>query len=266
MDRRWLFVLPNLFTVSSIFCGIYAITLATGATGDNAQDAFFRAAMAIFFGALFDGFDGRVARLTRTESEFGIQLDSLADVITFGAAPAVVMYEWALEPLGWPGLIVAGVYASCGALRLARFNVMAAKSSSPSEYFTGLPIPFGAGMIVAVIVAATKSVNPQAIGPVAGVVLTLVLSYLMVSTIPYYSFKKFKPKGAGLVVLVAILGGGAAVAVFLRPSFVLVTWGAAYILFGLVADIFRRHKEGRLALAAPRTGAEDAVDDDEDET
>ena len=118
MNRKWLFVLPNLFTVSSIFCGIYAITLATGAQGENASLDFYRAAVAILFGMFFDGCDGRVARLTRTESDFGVQLDSLADVITFGAAPALLLYKWALWPLGFTGVFIAGVYASCGALRL----------------------------------------------------------------------------------------------------------------------------------------------------
>src|SRR6266436_5058096 len=91
--RKLMFVLPNLFTVSSIFCGVYSITLSAGEpTGDN----FYRAAVAIFFGSFFDAFDGRVARLTQTQSEFGVELDSLADVITFGVAPAILVYKWAL--------------------------------------------------------------------------------------------------------------------------------------------------------------------------
>src|SRR5437868_9736390 len=120
--RKLMIVLPNLFTVSSIFCGVYSIMLSAGeATGDN----FYRAAVAVFFGNFFDAFDGRVARLTKTQSDFGVELDSLADVITFGVAPAILVYKWALYGLGTTGIIISGVYASCGAIRLARFNVLA---------------------------------------------------------------------------------------------------------------------------------------------
>src|SRR5436305_4200495 len=120
--RKLMFVLPNLFTVSSIFCGVYSITLSAGEpTGDN----FYRAAVAIFFGSFFDAFDGRVARLTRTQSEFGVELDSLADVISFGVAPAILVFKWALSGLGFAGFFICSAYASCGAIRLARFNVIA---------------------------------------------------------------------------------------------------------------------------------------------
>src|SRR5437868_4145147 len=120
--RKLMIVLPSLFTVSSIFCGVYSIMLSSGeASGDN----FYRAAVAIFFGNFFDAFDGRVARMTRTQSEFGVELDSLADVITFGVAPAILVYKWALYELGFLGMAIAAVYAACGAIRLARFNVLA---------------------------------------------------------------------------------------------------------------------------------------------
>src|SRR5256886_11496453 len=117
--RKLMFVLPNLFTVSSIFCGVYSITLSAGEpTGDN----FYRAAVAIFFGSFFDAFDGRVARLTRTQSDFGVELDSLADVISFGVAPAILVYKWALAGMGIGGIVISAIYAACGAIRLARFN------------------------------------------------------------------------------------------------------------------------------------------------
>jgi len=146
-----MFVLPNLFTVSSIFCGVYSITLSAGEpTGDN----FYRAAVAIFFGSFFDAFDGRVARLTRTQSEFGVELDSLADVITFGVAPAILVYKWALAGIGTPGIAICSVYAACGAIRLARFNVLAHAESGTQRYFVGLPIPLAAGMLVALVIDA----------------------------------------------------------------------------------------------------------------
>src|SRR5512137_1942227 len=124
--RDLMFVLPNLFTVSSIFCGFYAMTLCTG---EASPSQLYQAALAIFFAMFFDGFDGRVARLTKTQSQFGMELDSLADVISFGAAPGLLVYRWALQGMGLAGLVASFAFAACGALRLARFNVLALKSS-----------------------------------------------------------------------------------------------------------------------------------------
>lgn len=264
MNRKWLFVLPNLFTVSSIFCGIYAITLATGASGATAPDDFFRAAVAILFGMFFDACDGRVARLTRTESEFGVQLDSLADVITFGVAPALLLYKWALAPLGMAGIFIAGIYASCGALRLARFNVMSAKETGPSNYFIGLPIPLAAGMVVALVIAATRAPVPQVINAVPAAILTLVLSYLMVSTIKYHSFKKVSLNPRTLLVFAGIIAFGVVVAIRIRPSFVLVAYFSGYVLLGLVEEIvLRRRRHEVLELAVPSSAH--VVDTDEGE-
>src|SRR3954471_2423525 len=130
--RKLMFVLPNLFTVSSIFCGFYALTLCAGAA-TPAQ--LYQAALAIFFAMFFDGIDGRVARLTRTQSDFGVELDSLADVMSFGMAPALLVYKWALAPLGFAGIFLAFAFATCGALRLARFNVMAHRKVPGSSQF-----------------------------------------------------------------------------------------------------------------------------------
>src|SRR3954468_11501206 len=109
--RKLLFVLPNLFTVSSIFCGFYALTLCTG---EATPAHLYQAALAIFFGIFFDGFDGRVARLTKTQSEFGAELDSLADVISFGAAPGLLVYKWALQGFGIAGIFIAFLFYACG--------------------------------------------------------------------------------------------------------------------------------------------------------
>src|ERR1043166_3091356 len=146
--RKLMFVVPNLFTGSSIFCGVYSIILSAGeSTGDN----FYRAAVAVFFGNFFDAFDGRVARLTKTQSAFGVELDSLADVITSGPAPAILVYKWALYGLGAFGIIISGIYASCGAIRLARFNVLAHSEAGVQRFFVGLPIPLAAGTLVSQI-------------------------------------------------------------------------------------------------------------------
>src|SRR5512137_604035 len=149
--RKAMFVLPNLFTVSSIFLGFYALTLCTG---DATPEQLYRAAIAIFFAMFFDAFDGRVARMTKTQSDFGMELDSLADVLSFGAAPALLVYKWALAPLGFLGLFLSFAFAACGALRLARFNVLAHRGDKASHrFFVGLPIPLAAGAIVSLVIA-----------------------------------------------------------------------------------------------------------------
>src|SRR2546422_10760021 len=135
--RKLMFVLPNLFTVSSIFCGVYSITLSAGEpTGDN----FYRAAVAIFFGSFFDAFDGRVARLTRTQSDFGVELDSLADVITFGVAPAILVYKWALA--GWAFPESPSARSTLPAERSGWRASTASPTPSPAHRATssGLPI------------------------------------------------------------------------------------------------------------------------------
>src|SRR5438094_7375641 len=210
--RKLMFVLPNLFTVSSIFCGVYSITLSAGEpTGDN----FYRAAVAIFFGSFFDAFDGRVARLTRTQSEFGVELDSLADVITFGVAPAILVYKWALAGMGTGGIAICSIYAACGAIRLARFNVIAHAESGTQRYFIGLPIPLAAGMVVALVIALNNLEAPvsEAVGlwPIAA--LMLVLAFLMVSTIRYRTFKDagLNAKTLLLFLLVTALGVAGAI-------------------------------------------------------
>ena len=131
--RKAMFVLPNLFTCSSIFLGFYAMTLCVG---DPSPAQLNQAALAIFFAIFFDAFDGRVARMTKTQSEFGVELDSLADVMSFGAAPALLVYKWALAPFGFVGLLLSFAFATCGALRLARFNVLAHRGDkAPSRFF-----------------------------------------------------------------------------------------------------------------------------------
>lgn len=239
---KLMFVLPNLFTVSSIFCGFYALTLCAG---EASPRALHQAALAIFFGIFFDGFDGRVARLTRTQSAFGVELDSLADVITFGVAPGMLAYKWALEPLGLLGIFVGFAFASCGALRLARFNVIAQRSSEGGggRFFVGLPIPIAAAMFVSLVfthhaVSGGAPLEPRFAVPVA--VAVLVLSLLMVSTIRYRTFKDLKLSPKSVAVFAAFLVTGVVVATQLHPAWVLVVYFACYLAFGLVETGFLR--------------------------
>ncbi|HEY4222798.1 MAG TPA: CDP-diacylglycerol--serine O-phosphatidyltransferase [Myxococcota bacterium] len=258
--RKALFILPNAFTLSSIFCGFYSIMRATSANtpGGGGPEAFYQASVALFFAAFFDAFDGRVARLTRTQSDFGVQIDSLADVISFGVAPAVLVYSWGLRDLKTlfgvdVGLFISFVYAACGAIRLARFNVLAARGHGSSKYFVGLPIPGAASMIVAVIIAQSLWIQErvEAKGTVAA--LVLVLSYLMVSRVRFRTFKDFRPSVKTTPALIAVLVGLAvAVAVF-KASLTLVLAVSAYIALGLVEEVVF-FKKRRLEAAASPSG------------
>ncbi len=264
--RDLMFVLPNLFTVSSIFCGFYAMTLCAGEAGPL---QLYQAALAIFFGMFFDAFDGRVARLTKTQSLFGQELDSLADVVSFGAAPALLVWKWALAGLGIVGVLAAFLFAACGALRLARFNVLAIKSphGGASNFFVGMPIPFAACGVISMIIAFQNArggpLPAEAQWPVLGVVVFLAL--LMVSTVRYRTFKDVKPNPRSAAVLLGVIITGVVVGVVSHPAWVLVTYFGLYLLSGLVesALMLRKYLFERRAAA---TAIADVIDQDEDES
>ncbi len=229
--RNALFILPNAFTVSSIFCGMYAIL--HGLTG-NTPESLYESAIAVFFAGFFDTFDGRVARITRTQSEFGVQLDSLADVISFGAAPALLVYKWALLPLGPIGFLGAFFYAACGAIRLARFNVLAARDKGTGEYFTGLPIPLAASVLIASLVAHLKLFDGLAVKhPTWILTLMIIMGLLMVSTIPYWTFKNSKPNRQTAILAFALILGAWWFRLHYPISLGLVCLLGIYILAGL---------------------------------
>lgn len=263
--RDLMFVLPNLFTVSSIFCGFYAMTLCVG---DASPTHLYQAALAIFFGIFFDGFDGRVARLTKTQSMFGQELDSLADVITFGAAPALLVWKWALADLGLVGISAAFLFAACGALRLARFNVLAIRSphGGASSFFVGMPIPFAAAGLVSMVIAYENArggpLPTDARWPVMGVVLFLAL--LMVSTVRYRTFKDAKPNPKTAAMLAGVIATGVVIGVLSHPAWVLVAYFGLYLLSGLVesALMLRRYLLHRPAAAA---SIADVIDEDEED-
>jgi CDP-diacylglycerol--serine O-phosphatidyltransferase len=265
--RDLMFVLPNLFTVSSILCGFYAMTLCSG---ESSPTRLYQAALAIFFGVFFDGFDGRVARLTKTQSLFGQELDSLADVISFGAAPALLIYKWALEPLGVVGLLGAFLFAACGALRLARFNVLAIRSphGGSSRFFVGMPIPFAAMGLISMVIAfqaAKGGVLPEAARwPVFAVVVFLAL--LMVSTVRYRTFKDLKLSRRSMAMLAFILAGGVFIATRIHPASVIVAYFGLYMVSGLIESmlLLRKHLVEKRAAALAAVIDEDEDDDDSD--
>ena len=265
--RKLMFVLPNLFTLSSIFCGFYAITLCAG---EASPSQLYQAALAIFFAIFFDGFDGRVARLTKTQTQFGIELDSLADVISFGVAPAMLVYKWALLPLGFVGMFISFAFTSCAALRLARFNVLAqqANGRNPSRFFVGLPTPLAAGTIVSMVVAhhgaKGGALGMRAHVPIA--VVVAVLSLLMVSTVRYRTLKdvKVSPKSAAVFTLICI--GGVIVATQFHPAYVLAAYFATYLALGLIESgvLLRNHLVARkMAASTPSHGT--VLDDDQED-
>src|SRR5512138_3122209 len=257
--RKAMFVLPNLFTVSSIFLGFYALVLCAG---DATPQQLYQAALAIFFAMFFDGFDGRVARMTKTQSDFGVQLDSLADVVSFGAAPALLVYKWALSSLGLVGLFVS--FAACGALRLARFNVLAARGDKgSSRFFVGLPIPLAAGAIVALVIAHYRQfgsmTEPTTHVPVALVVV--LLSFLMVSTVRYRTFKDLHLSSRSLAVFLFLAIAGLAVGIATRASFVLVVYMAAYIAMGIAESVIARARPAAADRLPAEVRAELAADE-----
>jgi len=195
--RRGIYLLPNLFTTAGLFAGFYAIIAAT-------KGRFEPAAIAIFVAMIMDGLDGRIARLTNTQSDFGKEYDSLSDMVAFGLAPALVMYEWVLSGLGKLGWLAAFIYAAGAALRLARFNVQHAVTNK--RYFQGLASPAAAGVLGgAVWVGNDFGLRDVTAIHVTSAVLTVVVALLMVSNIRYRSFKDLDLRGKVPFVAVLLL-------------------------------------------------------------
>jgi CDP-diacylglycerol--serine O-phosphatidyltransferase len=260
--RRGVYILPSLFTVGTLVCGYYAIlatlrgSLALAAGGVEGMSAalFDNAAKAIGWAILFDGLDGRIARLTNSSSAFGREFDSLADVITFGVAPAILAYAWGIravsEVVGSPllehlrqlGWIVTFAYVICGAARLGRFNIDSVKPTSDRRYFVGLPIPAAAGTIAAVVHWEKAALVRwgYCLGWMGAVAL---LAFLMVSRMRYYSFKTLDLRKRRSYIAIVFLGLIIwAVWVYSEP--VLLTIALTYALSGIILRItskFRPH-------------------------
>jgi len=182
--HKGVYILPNLFTTASLFLGFMGMIWAI-------EGLYEYSALCILGSCLFDGLDGKVARLTNTTSEFGVQFDSLADLVAFGATPALTVYLWQLHTFGTLGLMASFLLIACGALRLARFNVQSAVTSK--KFFVGLPIPAQASTLATLILFAPHLPENLVADllPTACLVLVYVLSFLMVSTMRYASFKEY---------------------------------------------------------------------------
>lgn len=230
---KGVYILPNLFTTAALFAGFYAIVQAMNGRFDHA-------AVAIFIAMVMDGLDGRVARWTHTESDFGAEYDSLSDMVSFGLAPALIIYEWALSGLGKLGWLAAFIYAAAAALRLARFNTQASHGDRRLS-FQGLPSPAAASLLTGLVWVLHNHGVPGKEISVFALVITVLTGAAMVSNIRYESFKRFDVKGrmpfiSALVVVLAF------VLISLDPPQVLFTIFLVYALSGPVMALIRRYR------------------------
>ena len=234
--RKGIYILPNLFTIAALFGGFYAIVMAM-------NDRFESAAIGVFCAMVLDSLDGRVARLTHTQSAFGEQMDSLSDMVSFGAAPALIVYEWALKGLGKWGWIAAFVYCACAALRLARFNTNIGVVDK--RFFQGLPSPAAAALVAGLIwvldaygykdAARVDWLAWTAFG------VTLYAGLTMVTNVPFYSFKDISFKRSVPFIVVVAIALAIAV-VNIDPPLMLFAAFCAYGLSGYVMYGYRRAK------------------------
>ncbi|MBI5681675.1 MAG: CDP-diacylglycerol--serine O-phosphatidyltransferase [Deltaproteobacteria bacterium] len=234
--KKGVFILPNLVTSASLFGGFYSIIACL-------DGAFDRAAIAILVSAVLDGLDGRIARLTGSTSKFGVEYDSLADLIAFGLAPGILIFTWALRPFGRYGWLAAFLYVVCGALRLARFNVQITTIESKS--FNGLPIPAAASLVASTVIIFFYFGYGEITKHVTVLILVYLLAFLMVSNTKYYSFKELnltkKMPFMLLVGLILLL-----IAIAAEPQIVLFVLTFGYVLSGPVTTIFFRKRQHKV--------------------
>lgn len=231
--RKGVYILPNLFTTGNLFCGFWAIVSVF-------QEKFYYAAVAILLASVFDILDGKVARLSGATSKFGVQYDSLADLISFGVAPALLAFSWALRPYGRFGWLAAFLFVVCGALRLARFNVMSA--AGDTKYFKGLPIPAAATMIALTILLYLRLIETGWVKDIVILIMIYVLAFLMVSNIRYVSFKEFnlaRRKPFSLFIFIVL----SMIVIVMEPAIVLFAFILSYTLSGPINMIRAWHKK-----------------------
>ena len=223
--RRGVYLVPNLLTTGNLFSGLASILFVF-------NENFFAAAIAILVALIFDVLDGTSARLMKSTSQFGLQYDSLGDLVSFGVAPGLVIYAWALNTPGMLGAAVMFAFVACGALRLARYNVSAL--ANEGKPFTGLPIPGAAGVVASLVIFDTQVLAlGETVRPIVGIVMSLVLAFLMVSTVKYRSVKELKFRESHhfnyLVYAILVL-----MAVLAYPQLMLLVLFGVYAASGLV--------------------------------
>ena len=245
--RKGVYVLPNLFTLAALFGGFYAIVMAM-------NGRFEQAAIGVFCAMVLDSLDGRVARMTNTQSTFGEQMDSLSDMVSFGAAPALIVYEWALKGMGKLGWVAAFIYCSCAALRLARFNTNL--TVVDKRYFKGLPSPAAAAVVMGFIWvmddAGYKQADMQGWLAWCAMALTVLAGLTMVTNLPFYSFKEFSLKRTVPFVVIVALALAIAL-VNLHPPIVLFAIFCLYAGSGYGVYVWKRMKGRPVSVIATST-------------
>lgn len=230
---RKIYIVPNFVTTLNIFCGFYSVVASV-------KGEYVWAAWLIVFAGVFDMLDGRIARMAKATSSFGIQYDSLSDVISFGMAPAILLFHFALRPFGRLGWLAAFLFLVCGALRLARFNVSVSSDRIPKGYFQGLPIPVAAGLVSTFIIFhnAVKVLwggfwEDEQIISVFILIMSVTLSSLMVSNVPFPSFKElnWRSRVSFGYLLIAVL---TMILIAVQPEITLFLIGAAYFILSLI--------------------------------
>ena len=249
--RKGIYILPNLFTLGALFGGFYAIVMAMNGRFENA-------CIGIFCAAVLDSLDGRVARMTNTQSAFGEQMDSLSDMVSFGAAPALIVYEWALKGLGKAGWIAAFVYCACAALRLARFNTNI--GIVDKRFFQGLPSPAAAALVIGFIWvlddAGYKAVSTLPVLPWLAFAVALYAGLTMVTNVPFYSFKDVSFKRSVPFIVIVALALGIAV-INIHPPTVLFALFCVYGLSGYVVYAKRKAMGKPVSVIATSTDEPD---------
>lgn len=200
--KKTLFALPSSLTLANIFCGFYAIVASLGGTA-----TFYQSAVAVFIASIFDMFDGKIARITKTQSDFGTQIDSIADIISFGMAPIIIAHKSCLGNTT-QGSVVSFAFLACGSVRLAKYNTLKKNNSEGEEFFSGLPIPIAANMLILTLATCGSDIDKISQHKYDIVICaTLMLAALMVSDIKFWSFKKSNllTKKISCVVFVAVI-------------------------------------------------------------
>jgi CDP-diacylglycerol---serine O-phosphatidyltransferase len=241
--RRGVYILPSLFTLGNMFCGYICIVYAM--RGDYESAAPF-----VGFAFMLDALDGRIARLTGSESAFGVEFDSLADVISFGLAPAILAYAWGLSPLGRLGLAAGFLYVSAAAMRLARFNIQTG-TGLDKRYFVGMPSPPAAGVVAATVYAYPWGLYDYR-AALPALALVLVPAALMVSTIRFRSFKTFDLQSRRPYTVLILIAAGI-VAIWAHPRAVLVVMAYTYLVSAFIGTAITRfkHRGGRGVVPIP---------------
>lgn len=234
--KKGIYILPNSLTLCGMFFGFYSVLAAI-------KGSYIHAAWAIIIASVFDGLDGWVARMTHSTTRFGIELDSLSDLVAFGVAPAVMIYKWALAPFGRIGFTVAFLFVACGALRLARYNVQ--MGSTESKAFTGIPIPGAAGVIASLVLFYYEIWDGVPEKNIFILILTVFLSLLMVSTLRFHAVKEIDfTRRKPFWILVAIVLVFAVIVI--HPPVALFVFAMIYLIEGIIENMYLYYRKRKI--------------------